>query len=150
MPYAYRLLLLHIACSDAVPRNSTTAIFFSGPEPRRLAPIAEKKPHLLRRRRGADVLSDRARCCFPSDKKRKEAAARPDERPSARQKEPADPIQGPASLPRDQIGVEAPPTFALWQREGCLSFLRYSFSRLGYRGRALPSYMKVIGLGPRM
>jgi len=57
---------------------------------------------------------------------------------------------GPEFIAADQIGVEAAPTFALRQREAYLSFLRCSFSRLTYLGRALPSYMKVIGLGPRM
>ena len=110
-----------------------------------------KKPHPLRRKKGGDALSDRARCCFASGKKSKQAVARPANDQALVRKEPADSIRGGRhSLPRDQIGVEATPTFALRQREAYLSFLRCSFSRLSYRGRALPSYMKVIGLGPRM
>ena len=88
---------------------------------------------------------------FPFRQKRKEAVARPANDQALVGKELADHIRGGRnSLPRDRIGVEAAPTFALRQREAYLSFLRCLFSRLSYRVRALPSYMKVIGLGPRM
>jgi hypothetical protein len=140
----YRLLLLVLRCGAQKFDHSD---FFPPHANRGGSRLSLEMPHPLRRRRGANALSDRV--SLPAkDQGSRGKAKRTTKRSSGKSRLILS--GGRHSLPRDQIGVEATPTFALRQREAYLSFLRCSFSRISYRGRALPSYMKVIGLGPRM